>query len=412
MALRRHATVCILLLALGSCGAAGPDGGNPDPTPPPGSKKDGMTFYRDVLPILQRSCWGCHAAGGIAPFALTTYEEVRALHQPVANAVAARRMPPWMPREQGCEPLSGARRLSQDEIDTITSWSLDGAPAGDPADAPPPPMEAPALPWVDATLDAGVDYTPDVRRPDDYHCLVVDPRLQRDEELIGYGIIPGVRRQVHHVLVFAADRAAAQAVDASEPGPGWTCFSGTRVQGERLVAGWVPGMSSVRYPDGTGVLIAAGDVLILQIHYNHTGRPVPDRTAIQLQLARQRVPRRAYISHLSEPTFLIPPGAQGHSTSQTLTLPVPLRVYGVAPHMHTLGRRIQVSAGSRCLVDIPQWNFHWQQFYFFAAGGLLLERGTVVKMTCTWDNPGTQAVRWGEGTADEMCLSYFYVTAP
>ena len=32
------------------------------------------TYYRDVLPILQKHCEVCHRAGGIAPISLASYE--------------------------------------------------------------------------------------------------------------------------------------------------------------------------------------------------------------------------------------------------------------------------------------------------------------------------------------------------
>src|SRR5579885_3232880 len=44
-----------------------------------------VTFYRDVLPILQRHCEACHRAGGIAPMAFETYAETK----PFAEAIRA-----------------------------------------------------------------------------------------------------------------------------------------------------------------------------------------------------------------------------------------------------------------------------------------------------------------------------------
>ena len=32
-----------------------------------------LTYYRDVLPLLQQHCQVCHRAGGIAPMAFETY---------------------------------------------------------------------------------------------------------------------------------------------------------------------------------------------------------------------------------------------------------------------------------------------------------------------------------------------------
>ena len=36
-----------------------------------------VTFTRHIAPILQRSCENCHRQDGVAPMALSTYEEVR-----------------------------------------------------------------------------------------------------------------------------------------------------------------------------------------------------------------------------------------------------------------------------------------------------------------------------------------------
>ena len=36
-----------------------------------------VTFNKDILPILQRSCQNCHRPGSLAPMSLMTYEEAR-----------------------------------------------------------------------------------------------------------------------------------------------------------------------------------------------------------------------------------------------------------------------------------------------------------------------------------------------
>ena len=43
------------------------------------SAQTDVTFTRDVAPILQRSCQGCHRTGQMAPMSLMTYAEVRPL---------------------------------------------------------------------------------------------------------------------------------------------------------------------------------------------------------------------------------------------------------------------------------------------------------------------------------------------
>jgi hypothetical protein len=34
----------------------------------------------------------------------------------------------------------------------------------------------------------------------------------------------------------------------------------------------------------------------------------------------------------------------------------------------------------------------------------------VINLQCTWTNPTSSTVTFGEGTADEMCLAFLYAT--
>ncbi|HEX8698181.1 MAG TPA: cytochrome c, partial [Myxococcaceae bacterium] len=143
-------------------------GDRPDAGPGDGGSVPGntLTWYRDVLPIVQTQCQECHAAGGVAPFSLESYADAKQMHASVASAVAGRRMPPWM-ADESCVSYTDTRRLTQAEIDTLVTWSETGAAEGNPADAPPPPVRSGGLPWVDMTLDPGADYTPRTDVPDD-----------------------------------------------------------------------------------------------------------------------------------------------------------------------------------------------------------------------------------------------------
>jgi len=102
-----------------------------------------VTFSKDIAPILQRSCMGCHRPGGVAPMALTTYDEAR----PWARAIQYRTslrdkmgaMPPWyMEKDIGIQHYKNDPSLSDAEIAAITAWVAAGAPEGDRADLPAP----------------------------------------------------------------------------------------------------------------------------------------------------------------------------------------------------------------------------------------------------------------------------------
>src|SRR4051794_28925538 len=85
------------------------------------------TFNKDVAPLLQDHCQGCHRPGEIGPFSLLTYKEARPYAAAIRNAVLKKTMPPWH-----ADPHYGKFKndasLSQHDIDTIVQWASGGAP--------------------------------------------------------------------------------------------------------------------------------------------------------------------------------------------------------------------------------------------------------------------------------------------
>ena len=47
------------------------------------------TFYRDVLPILQKNCQGCHRPGQVAPMSFLSYQSTRPWAKAIRAAVLA-----------------------------------------------------------------------------------------------------------------------------------------------------------------------------------------------------------------------------------------------------------------------------------------------------------------------------------
>ena len=403
------AFVCCLL----AVGCAQPSEAPPvvDPTP---------NWYRDVQPVVSARCATCHAAGGVAPFALGSYDEVMAQLPAVLAATQARRMPPWMPDETGCEPLRDSRHLEQAEIDLLQAWSDAGSKMGEPTETK---MSAVAstetLDWVDTTLDQGFDYTPRSDRTDDYRCFMLDPDLGGAKDLIGFEVTPGSRGEVHHVLLFSMGKNEALAQAAKDPsGKSWSCFGGPGSDAPKLVGGWVPGSFATHYPIRTGATLYGGDVLVMQVHYNTTRQaPAPDRTKVALQFARNPVDYRAQMFPLVDHDFRIPPRAMNYSTTVEFEVPVDATVWGGVPHMHTRGstikvEKVNVDGSTTCMMNIPKWDFQWQQYYFFQRA----QRSHHHRWRTSSSSParGTNTtdseLRWGESTSDEMCLAYLYIT--
>jgi len=98
------------------------------------------TFYRDIVPILEKRCYECHRPGGSA-MSLATYRDAKRWARPMREVVLANRMPPQPP--QGLfRHLQDAQGLTREEIQTIVRWVDTGAKEGDPNEAPPPQIVA------------------------------------------------------------------------------------------------------------------------------------------------------------------------------------------------------------------------------------------------------------------------------
>ena len=73
----------------------------------------GVTFTKDVAPILQDKCQACHRPGYIAPMSLMTFAETRPWARAIKARVVARQMPPWhIDRTVGIQHFENDRSLT------------------------------------------------------------------------------------------------------------------------------------------------------------------------------------------------------------------------------------------------------------------------------------------------------------
>src|SRR5450755_4179631 len=96
-----------------------------------------VTFSKEVAPILQQSCQGCHRPGEAAPFSLLTYEQARPWAKAMREAVVMKKMPPWF-ADPHYGSFSNDRSLSPKETATLVAWADGGALEGNPKDLPTP----------------------------------------------------------------------------------------------------------------------------------------------------------------------------------------------------------------------------------------------------------------------------------
>jgi mono/diheme cytochrome c family protein len=381
----------------------------------------GPSYHGEVAAILAEHCLACHNADGIAGLAFDDVDVARGAAEAIADATETGRMPPWHVEDDGsCRSFTGGPTIDDEAIATLRRWADAGAPAGDVAPLPEPPI-IDALENVSVVLDPGESYAPSATSDsDDYRCFVVDPALDADRFLTAYEVRPGVERMVHHVVLYATadatEAAQVRALDDAEAGPGYTCYGGPGTLQSRSLAAWAPGTQATRYPTGTGLRLLAGLPLVMQVHYS-SGDDA-DRTTIGLQLS-DSVAEEAIITGVFDVSLQLPPGME--SVSETAALPLPpfdkqLKLYGIYPHMHRLGTRIDAfldrGGDTTCLVNVPRYDDDWQRFYFYDEPVVVPPPGGgFFRIACDFDTRGvTDTVFWGEDASDEMCIAAIYAT--
>lgn len=423
------------ILAVTVLAACGESAQPPPPAPQP------VTYHQDVAPLVQEKCGSCHVEGGIAPFPLQTYEQTFEMREAIKAAVKARIMPPWMP-DSDCTQYAQDRSLSSEQVDLLTRWVDEGGSEGDASDVPADNSgsSTPGLPRVDLELAMPVAYSPR-QSPDEYRCFMLDWPQTDVSYVTGFVAKPGRASIVHHIIAFLIppeEVATYQALEAKDPEPGYTCFGGPGGNASQVqwIGSWVPGSLGAVLPPGTGIRVAPGSKVVLQVHYNlSSANAAPDRTSIALSLASS-VDKLAIMQPWADPKWLqqggmpIPAGnadahhrfsfdissALSYVTRGAFPNNVPINVYGAGLHMHTLGSWAKMeierkSGATECMLKIPHWNFHWQGGYSFAQPKVV-KPGDRIAVECHWDNslPNAKDVEWGEGTSDEMCLGMFLMT--
>ena len=388
---------------------------------------NGVTWSKEIAPIFQQHCQGCHRPGDIAPFSLLTYVDAYRERQKVLRVVERRKMPPWKP-VLGFGEFLDARRLSEAEIASIRDWVTAGAPEGDPNDLPPARQwpETWRLGTPDVILAPERTFEVPSSDRDLYRCFVVPTHFAEDRYLSAVEFVPGNRQIVHHVIAYLDTTGASVALDQADPELGYTCFGGPGFAPTGSIGGWAPGARPRLDPDGVGVLLPAGARVVMQVHY-HNRRPGPesDRTKIGLHFATKPVDKRVRWIPVLNRGFLIPAQASRHEVRATYTIPSgrDLHAIGISPHMHLLGRSMKVIAtypdGTvRPLIYIDDWDFHWQGTYTFARP-VPLPGGTRIDVEAIYDNSSANRrnpsapprdVGWGEETTDEMCIAFVRVT--
>jgi hypothetical protein len=367
-----------------------------------------------------------------------TYDDAVTWADDMKRALTDKIMPPWKP-VPGHGDFKDSYGLSDEERQTILDWLAAGTPQGDLADMPEVPAVTSEWQLGDPDLVVQMSQSFDVpRSKDTYRCFVIPTGLEEDKYVSAVQVIPGDRKIVHHVILFLDSSGSADKLEGRDGNPGYSCFGGPGfdIGGDVSdlaglldfgigLGGWVPGTRVRHLPDGIGLFLPKKAKIVMQVHYFPAGHPGPDQTKVGIYFSRKAVDQRLRYVPIVNTTFKLQPGDANKEVTASFPVPFLLDAHAVqiAPHMHLLGRQIKMEVQHRNkptedLSYINDWDFNWQGFYNFI-DPVALPAGAVIKLTCTFDNTKDnpknpsdplKVVTWGEGTEDEMCLSFLGVT--
>jgi peroxiredoxin len=403
------------------------------------ARKDGtVTFYRDVLPIVQKNCQECHRPGAVGPFALMTYKQAVNWADDIKEYTQERKMPPWKPVEGLA--FHSERKMSDKDIVTLAAWVDGGTPEGDAKDAPPPRrfIEGWQLGQPDLVLAVPEEMTVGASGPDLFRCFVLPTNLTEDKFVTAVEVRPGNSRIVHHTLNYFDTSGKGRQLEKKareekvnkhdDSGPGYSAAMGLgfvpttgQVGG---LGGWAPGNVAHHLPDGYGYFLPKGSDIIVQTHYHRDGRVEKDRTSIGLYFAKDSKTKRWKGMVLPGRFMFIPPNNDHYRVQGSMEVLQECKLYSVMPHMHMLGREIKVTltppeGKPRTLVAIKDWEYNWQETYFLKEP-IEIKPGTRLEVEAIYDNSDKnpnnpfsppRIVKFGEQTTDEMCYIFFGATS-
>ncbi len=387
--------------------------------------KRSLTYTKDIAPILNQNCASCHRPGEIGPFALMSYSDAKKRAAQLASVTESKFMPPWHAESHG--EFRDERKLTSDQIATIKEWVAAGSPEGNPADLPPTPKfpQGWALGKPDLVLEPSKAYTLGAEGSDVYRCFVIPGGQTEDRYISAMEVRPGNSKIVHHVIAYldGSGKARQKETENTDGQPGYTSYGGIGTSPSGSLGGWAPGNLPRFLPDGVGTLFPKGTDIVLQVHYHRSGKAETDQTKLGLYFCKKPVEKRMRIMPVVG--LLSIPAGESNYTVHGFPMPLPndATILGVMPHMHLLGKDMTVTAAlpdstSKQLVHVPNYDFNWQTTYMYKEP-VKVAKGTRLGLVAHYDNstknprnPNNppKPVKWGEQTADEMCIAFVYYT--
>ena len=365
-----------------------------------------ISYADEIAPILQAKCVTCHQKGGIAPFAMDSFEVVKAMAPMIRESIRTERMPPYF-ADPHIGTFQNDQALTPDQTKTLIHWLEAGAPRGTGRDVlKEEASEAPEWPTYLGKPDVIVELPAfDVAAKGivEYQNMRVENPFKDDTWLRAISIKPGDRAVLHHVV----------SNHVSDPK-----LPKSKIPGGS-VGSYTPGAEAQVIAKDAGAPVPGGGKLHFQMHYTTTGKAATDRTQVgfyTLKAPPKFIKRSTVIGDFG---LKIPANAARHEEVSYQTFPADAYIYTLYPHSHYRGYSVELKAVTpdgkeTMLLSLPKYDFNWQRDYD-PVEPILVKKGTKLVAKWIYDNSANNRanpdpkrdITWGEQTHEEMM--YFRV---
>ena len=352
-----------------------------------------VTFTKDIEPIFQRSCQSCHRVNSVAPMSLVTYEEVRPWARSIKQRTGLRDtmgvMPPWfIEKDVGIQKFKDDISLTEEEIQKIATWVDNGAPRGNPADAPAPLTFTAANEWNIGQPDLVVDSPPitmAAEAPDWWGALAPVPTgLEEDRYVsaVEFKEISDVTGGTGGKFIFHHAIHAMIGPDGQPVGS---------IGGPHEV-----GRNAEVFDPLAGRLMKAGSQLVFpSVHMHANG----EDTTAHLRVAYKFHPKGYEPQRqLGDLTFGngeidLRANTAGQEVHIYTTLRDNMKLTTFEPHMHAAGVRMCIEAiwgGRTEVLNCAGYDHNWVKVYYYDEDAApLLPKGTLIHITAYFDTRAT-----------------------
>ncbi len=361
------------------------------------------TWNDTIGPLIHERCVSCHRRGGVGPFRLDRYQDVKRRSHLVLEQVLERSMPPHFATSDIAE-MGNIKRLNDQDLVDFQRWVHGESPEGEGS------FEEYVYPgkWggKEPDLILKPDVTPTMPTEGNPVWKAVSIQLpDRDLYVRGFTIEPAAEQPTKHVLLGFVEGESDLNLWETQ---------GTIEAADQLIGSWAPAYPMWELPEGVAIKIPAGSTLIAQLLFQPSGREeIPDfELGLYLSEKPARQPRwinlevtEFEIEPYDEPTL---------GTSHTFESDV--EIINILPearfYAYSMKAFLAEPEGEESVLYYnPRWDPYWTGNYQFTPP-VLARKGSTIRSAIVYDNEEhsvlndgqkPKPVYSGHGLYDEIC---------